>query len=104
MAKVYQKWSDLKAKHLSPERQAKIALQVEQELLEMDLRAIRDLLGKKQKEMEEVLSMSQSEISRFERRQDHRVSRLRQYVEALGGKLEMFATFGDKKIRLRSAE
>lgn len=104
MAKVYKKWSDLKARHLSPDRQAKIAGQVEEELLEMDLRAIRELLGKTQAEVETVLPMSQSEISRFERRPDHRVSSLRHYVEALGGELEVFATFGDKKIRLRSAE
>ena len=103
MAKVYQKWSDLKATHLPPDRQAKVAQEVERELLEMDLRAIRELLGKTQAEVEQALPMSQSEISRFERRPDHRISRLRQYVEALGGELELVATFGDKKIRLRAA-
>jgi hypothetical protein len=44
--------------------------------------------------------MDQSELSKAERRSDHRVSTLRLYVEALGGELEIFARFGSERVRL----
>jgi hypothetical protein len=45
--------------------------------------------------------MDQSELSKAERRADHRLSTLRRYVEALGGELEVFARFGSKRVRLK---
>ena len=48
----------------------------------------------------EAMGSTQSEVSRSERRQDHLVSTLREYVRALGGELELTARFGDKSIRL----
>jgi len=39
--------------------------------------------------------MNQSEVSRLERRQDMRLSTLRSYVEALGGRLRMMVTWPD---------
>jgi hypothetical protein len=44
--------------------------------------------------------MSQSELSRAERRSDHMVSTLRRVVKAMGGKLEIRAKFDDDEIRL----
>jgi hypothetical protein len=44
--------------------------------------------------------MSQAEVSRFESREDHLLSSLRRYVEALGGTLEVWAVFDDRKVRL----
>ncbi|MEE9263533.1 MAG: type II toxin-antitoxin system RelE/ParE family toxin [Vicinamibacteria bacterium] len=35
------------------------------------------------------------------RRENHLVSTLRRYVEALGGELEIVASFGDKRVRLQ---
>ena len=102
MPKKYERWSDLKNRTIPPERQEQIREKVEQELLEMDLRAVRELLGKTQADVAATLPMTQSEVSRLERRQDIRVSTLRRFVEALGGKLEIVASFGDKKVRLRS--
>lgn len=54
-------------------------------------------------EVAEAVAMSQPEVSRLERRDDFLLSTLKKYVEALGGELEVFATFGDKRVRLRSA-
>ena len=103
MAKTYERWRDLKDRTIPAERQEKIREKVEHELLEMDLRAVRELLGKTQVDVADALPMTQSEVSRLERRQDYRVSTLRRFVEALGGELEIIASFGDKKVRLRSA-
>jgi predicted transcriptional regulator len=44
--------------------------------------------------------MTQSELSRLESRSDHRISTLRRYVEALGGKLEITAVFRKRRVRL----
>ena len=44
--------------------------------------------------------MTQSELSRVESRGDHRISTLRRYVEALGGRLEVAAVFGGRRVKL----
>ena len=103
--KSYKRWRDVRhlGKGMTPARLAQIDRAVEEEIIEMDLRAIRELLGKKQEEVAAVLKSSQAEVSRTEHREDHRVSTLRRYVEALGGELQLVATFGDRQVRLRAA-
>ena len=88
---------------MSRERQDKIRRDAEEELLQLDLRGLRELLGKTQQEIAALLERSQGQVSETERRQDVRLSTLRSYVEALGGELEVVATFGDKRIKLHSA-
>ena len=95
------RFGDLKHK-MSREHQEKIRRQAEEELLQMDLRGLRELLGKTQQEIALLLERSQSQVSETERRQDVRLSTLRSYVEALGGELEVIANFGDKRIKLNS--
>src|ERR1043166_7453660 len=103
MKKQYHQWQALRKQKLTPQQLAAIDQEVEKELVEMDLRAIRELLGKTQEELAEATDMTQSEVSRLERRPDVRLSTLKRVVEALGGEIEIFATFGDKRVRLRAA-
>jgi len=103
MSKQYHRWQDLRKQKLTPQQLNAIDREVEQELVEMDLRAIRELLGKTQVDLAEATDMTQSEVSRLERRPDVRLSTLKRVVEALGGEIEIFATFGDKRVRLRAA-
>jgi DNA-binding Xre family transcriptional regulator len=103
MNKQYHRWQDLRKQKLTPQQLGEIDRDVERELVEMDLRAIRELLGKTQVDLAEATDMTQSEVSRLERRPDVRLSTLKRVVEALGGEIEIFATFGDKRIRLRAA-
>ena len=42
--------------------------------------------------------MAQAEISKMERRDDHLLSTLRRYVEALGGDLEVVAHIGNNRV------
>jgi hypothetical protein len=96
------RWSDLKKRSkLSPEQLAQIDREVQAELLQMNLRELRELSGLTQVEVAEATEMAQSELSRTERRDDHLLSTLRRYVEALGGELEVVAVLGDRRIRLR---
>lgn len=93
-------WRDIKKSKLSPEALERVNRSVEEGLLEMDLRAIRELTGKTQEELAALAEMTQSEVSRLERRSDYLVSTLQRIVQALGGELEVIANFGDKRVRL----
>jgi transcriptional regulator with XRE-family HTH domain len=95
------RWQDLQHK-MGTARRKQLRREVEQEILEMDLRGLRELVGKTQKDMAIVVEQTQGQVSETERRSDHRLSTLRKYVEALGGELEVVANFGDKRIRLHS--
>ncbi len=93
-------WEALKRKHLSPERIRKAKKEAERMALELDLRALRVAAGKTQVEMAPAMEMTQSELSRLERREDIRLSTLHRYVHALGGRIKVVAEVGKKKIVL----
>lgn len=93
-------WQDIRAKKFTPDQLQQIDDAVEQELLEMDLRALREAMGLTQEELAERIAITQSQLSKMERREDHRISTVRRYVAALGGELEVVAVVGDKRIVL----
>jgi predicted transcriptional regulator len=96
------KWSDLKAERFGPEDVDKIRKEALRDLLEEDLRALREAAGVTQEELAEKVGADQSQISRLERQGggDARVSLLKRYVEALGGEIQIVATFRGKVVRL----
>lgn len=59
------------------------------------LRALRERHGLTQAEVGRLLGATQPEISKLERRADTRVSTVRAYVGALGGRLRLVAQFDD---------
>jgi hypothetical protein len=81
---------------LSPARQAKINLRAAQLIAEEvglgDLRRAKRIT---QEQVANRIGGRQVYISRFEKRTDVRLSKLREYVEALGGELELLVTFPD---------
>jgi hypothetical protein len=93
-------WDDLKRKKLGPEGVKRVRDRVEAELLEANLAELRSAVGVTQVAAAERAQMTQSELSKLERREDHLVSTLRRYVKALGGELEITAVVGDKRVRL----
>ena len=70
-------------------------------VLALDLKALRQLVGKTQLALASATRMDQSELSKAERRKDHLLSTLRRYVAALGGELEVLARFGEHTIHLK---
>jgi transcriptional regulator with XRE-family HTH domain len=69
----------------------------------LTLRAVREAVGKTQVEIADASDIDQGDVSRLEAREsldECQVDTLRRYVAALGGELELVATFGDKKISL----
>lgn len=93
-------WSELRAQRFSPAELEKIDQEVRDELLEMDLRALREAAGLTQEALAKKVEITQSQLSKLERREDHRLSTLRRYVSALGGTLEVIAVVGGRRIRL----
>ena len=94
-------WKSLKQSRLSPEAQARVRARVDANLEELTLKAMRQELELTQAEVGRSAEMTQSELSRLESRSDHLTSTLRRYVEALGGKLEITAVFGERRVKLK---
>jgi DNA-binding XRE family transcriptional regulator len=97
-----QTWAEVKARRpLSPAAETANATWVEQQIVELNLQALRQQLGVTQAELAEASGFAQGEISRIEQREDHMVSTLRRLVQSLGGELEIHARFPDgRDIRL----
>ncbi len=96
-------------KGLPAKRRAKIEEAVRRKVAAVQLQQAREGQGVTQEELATKLHMTQPALSRFERRPDVRVSKLARYVHAMGGELEITATFPGggakraKKVRLFTA-
>jgi len=96
------RWSDIREERkLPPQAIARVEREAQRDLLEMTLRSLRETTGLTQEQMAELTEMSQSQLSRVEHRDDHLLSTLRRYVEALGGEIEVVAVVKGKRVRLR---
>jgi DNA-binding XRE family transcriptional regulator len=63
---------------------------------------LRKAMGLTQTELARLVGMSQPTISKLEgHQQSEKISTLRAYVEALGGRLELSAVFDDYRVILR---
>ncbi|HIA55131.1 MAG TPA: transcriptional regulator [Candidatus Melainabacteria bacterium] len=82
----------------SPERRAKIKARA-QELIaeEMTLSELRKARRLSQETLAEILQMRQGDLSKFERRADAYLSTIRRYVVAMGGTLDLIASFPNSK-------
>ncbi|HEX3883220.1 MAG TPA: helix-turn-helix domain-containing protein [Stellaceae bacterium] len=68
------------------------------------LRELRQLAGMTQAELAHLLNTDQTAVSRLEKREDIRISTLRGYIEALGARLRIDATFNDRSALVRHFE
>ncbi|MDZ7789919.1 MAG: helix-turn-helix transcriptional regulator [Xanthomonadales bacterium] len=70
---------------------------------ELTLRELRKALDLTQTALAERLNIGQDTVSRLERRTDMLLSTLQDYIQGLGGRLELNVEFpGHQKIRLKS--
>ena len=82
----------------SPERQKRVAARAKQLIAEeMSLRELRQANQVTQVRLAKTLGVGQEQVSRVEKRNDLLLSTLRNYVEAMGGKLQLVAKFPDRK-------
>jgi len=94
------KWDDLQHEYFTAKEITEHKRWAQKRILELNLKAVRELVGKSQTEVANRAGFRQPEISKIESRQDHLLSTLRDYVEALGGELEVFAKFDKKLVKL----
>lgn len=97
MAKSYQELR----KTMSPAAQTAAkdkALKMIQEIEALkELRTARQF---SQARLAEALKTTQANVSKIEKRTDIYISTLRSYIEGMGGKLEILATFPDATIKI----
>jgi DNA-binding XRE family transcriptional regulator len=93
---------------LAPELRQKIESGTKDLILEVEalrLKQLRERWGISQQELAKILNVSQPAVSKLENQPDLMLSTLRQYVESLGGNLEILVTFPDRpSIRLEITE
>ena len=85
---------------MSPERQQRSRQRTAAMLFAKDLGELRGKLGVTQEELASRLEISQSNVSRLERRRDMLVSTLRDVVEAYGGRLRLLADFPEGSVEI----
>ena len=84
--------------HLNPKRREKVearaAQLIAEEMTRQELRRARKLT---QVSLAKALGITQDGVSRLEKRTDLLLSTLREYVEAMGGRLSLIAEFHDRE-------
>jgi len=85
---------------MSPEELAVAHERAIEMLLATPLGEMRRAMEMTQEEIAAILGTTQANVSQMERRTDMYLSTLRQYVEALGGELEITARFPNGELRL----
>ena len=68
------------------------------------LAELREQMGKTQTQLAELLGMTQANVSRIERSDNLYLSTLADYVDALGGHIEINAVFDDDVVSLGPVE
>ena len=93
------KWSELESK-MSPAARTEVRRRVQEELKKMPLHELRAARHLTQQQLAKTLDMTQAAVSQLEQRTDIYLSTLENFVEAMGGRLEMYAVFPDGKVKL----
>jgi DNA-binding XRE family transcriptional regulator len=91
------KWSEVRGQLVSPDQEEAAADSRRALRDALGLARIRAERGVTQVELASRLDRSQGNISELERRSDLYLSSLREYVEALGGELEVTAVFDGQR-------
>ena len=100
---VASSWNETRAKR--PPREGRVAehrARIDAEVRAYRLKEIREEQGLTQVELAERMHVTQPSVSDLERGALDRagLSTIRAYVEALGGKIEIIADFGDRRVIL----
>ena len=85
-------------------RRHKIAERVRETIAAMPLEELRRARQMTQAKLAQSLGVNQGEVSKIEHRTDLYLSTLSEYVEALGGRLEIRAVFTDREVRITQFE
>lgn len=94
-------WDDLRRKAFTPAQLEEQDRLIAKDVAEYTLHLLRKYRGVTQVQLSELVQVGQGEISRIENAEDAMLSTVRKYVEALGGRLELHASFDDERVKLK---
>ena len=80
--------------------QARAARRTQELLAELLLSEVRQLAGKSQQQVAQVLGIKQPSLSKLEKQSDMQISTLQKIVKALGGELEVLAKFPKGTVKI----
>jgi transcriptional regulator with XRE-family HTH domain len=97
------KWSEIRRKH-SPEVEERIRQSVKDAAGVMTLYQLREARSLTQVNLAKVLNVNQGAVSRMEKRTDMYVSTLRNFIQAMGGQLQVKAVFPEGEVEIEQFE
>jgi len=86
------------------ERRQRIEKRFQDSIAAMPLDQLRKEREMTQLQVAQILDVNQGEISKIEHRSDICISTLADYIEAMGGRLEIRAVFKDREVRITQFE
>jgi DNA-binding XRE family transcriptional regulator len=82
---------------LPAKRRAKVLVRADELIAEeMSLQDLRKAMDRTQVDVAKALDVGQDTVSRYERRTDMLLSTLRNYVQSMGGELDLIARFPNR--------
>jgi transcriptional regulator with XRE-family HTH domain len=96
---VKKSYKELRSK-MSLMAQKKSEAKAKAMIRDMALNDLRQARSLSQEHLAQILRTKQANISKIERRVDMYISTLRDYIEAMGGELEITAHFPDLNVRI----
>ena len=88
---------------MHPKAQEEIKRGTTKILAEMELAELREALAIRQTDLAQMLKTTQAAVSRLERRGNVTIGSLNDYIEALGGRLELNAVLPGRTVKIAHA-
>ena len=89
---------------MKPAARKKAAEKTKTLLNSMPLQELRHARNLSQEQLAQTLSVKQAAVSKLEKRTDMYISTLRNFIKAMGGDLEIIATFPDGSVQISQFE
>jgi DNA-binding transcriptional regulator YiaG len=93
-------WTQIKNETMSKRDQRRARQLALEDVREMELAELREALKIRQEDLAEKLKVTQATISRLERRPNVLLGSLANYIDGLGGRLELRAVLPNRTVRL----
>ncbi|MGA3166353.1 MAG: helix-turn-helix domain-containing protein [Terriglobia bacterium] len=93
-------WTQIKNETMTKDEQRLAHALAMRDLADMELSELREALQVSQGELAKKLKVTQAAISRLERRPNVLLESIANYVEALGGRLELHAVLPHRTVKL----
>ena len=97
------KWQDIR-KPLTPEAEERIQQGVKEAAAVMTLHQLREARSLTQVNLAKVLQINQGAVCKMEKRTDMYVSTLRNFIQAMGGQLQVKAIFPEGEVQIDQFE